>query len=113
MNALKNNSLFFKPVRGNYEGDWLTNCFGCRISKHSLGCRIPCLNDTVEVLADNGVFRRFYNRRVQRPFFLNPLALCNIAEYQDRSNYIPLRILDSCPAVIDRYFKSVLCYQQT
>ena len=60
-NALKNSWLLIVAIRWNQKANRLTDRLFSRVPKEPLRAMVPAGNDSVEVFADDGVFRRFNN----------------------------------------------------
>src|SRR5262249_49446061 len=96
------------PVRGNDRRDMLAdNLIRC-MSKGSLGGGIPALDNSIKVLADDGILRGLNNRRQETSvcksfgilLFQTP-ALRNVVKDQHDAQQVALLVFDWSGTVVD------------
>ena len=89
------NMFFFVFVAGRQEAhDRLADHFFCRKSEDFFRSLVPACHHAMHVFSDDGVFRRFNNRRQSRPGLINPPALCNVSIGNDNLQSFTRRIDD-------------------
>ena len=59
--SLKNCYLFVPSVWRNYKRDVLTNGFTGAVAKHPLGAFVPTPDDSVKILANDGIVGGFHD----------------------------------------------------
>ena len=59
-NPIEDGIFLTATIRWNDQADWLPNCLRGGVSEHPFRTLIPACNSAIEILADDGVVRRFH-----------------------------------------------------
>ena len=81
--VFKNNGFLVQTLRGNEKGHGLAHRFLSRIAKQPFRAGIPTGDDAVEVFADDGIIRRFYDSGEASADYLGLLAIGDVDVHPD------------------------------